>query len=161
MNGTLIAKYFCFCLSNLIIIKDCKTLMGWLKPGAIGVAHTMSLKIQVFSCLHSRPLHWYTVYHYTGQQASILEPVWPFFLFIWYSFRYVFDRIHSNNARNICILRWIVLKTSVLTYKLRTSALLHRREIVTVRNNSKDFLLRRHWGSHSRRHLLNKTMFLL
>ncbi len=48
----------------------------------------------------SRPLHWYMVYCYTGQQASISEPVCPF-LFIRYSFQYVFDKIHSKNARNL------------------------------------------------------------
>ncbi len=44
----------------------------------------------------TRPLHRYTVYRYTGQQASISEPVWPS-LFI----RYVFDKKHSKNARNL------------------------------------------------------------
>ncbi len=45
--------------------------------------------------------------------------------------------------------------------ELDASALLHRREIVTMRENSRDFLLRRHGGRHSYRHLPNKTMFLL
>ncbi len=39
--------------------------------------------------------------------------------------------------------------------------LLRRREVVTACENSRDFLLRRCWESHSRRHFLNKTMFLL
>ncbi len=66
----------------------------------------------------TRPLHLYTVYHYTGQQALISEHIGPF-LFIRYSFWYVFDKIHSKNARNLCLLRWTVLKTSVLTCNLR------------------------------------------
>ncbi len=28
-------------------------------------------------CVDIRPLHRYTVYRYTGQQASISQPVWP------------------------------------------------------------------------------------
>ncbi len=82
-------------------------------------------------------------------------------MFSRYSFRYVFDKKHSKNARNLCLLQWTVLNTSLLTCKLRASAHLRRCEIVTMRQNSRYFLLRRHWESHSHRHLLNKTMFLL
>ncbi len=46
-----------------------------------------------------------------------------------------------------------------LTCELRVSALLRRCEFVTTHENSRDFLLRRREGSHSRLHLPNKTMF--
>ncbi len=42
-------------------------------------------------------------------------------------------------------------------FELDAFSLLRRREIVTVHENSRDFLLRRHGGRHSCRHLLNKT----
>ncbi len=41
------------------------------------------------------------------------------------------------------------------------STLLCRCEIVTARENSRDFHLGQRGGIHSRRHLPNKTMFLL
>ncbi len=44
-------------------------------------------------------------------------------------------------------------------FELDASALLRRREIVTTCKNLRDFLLRRCGGSHSRRHLPNKTVF--
>ncbi len=46
-------------------------------------------------------------------------------------------------------------------FELDVSALLHRREIVTARENSRDFHLGQRGRRHSRRHLSNKTMFLL
>ncbi len=46
-------------------------------------------------------------------------------------------------------------------FELDVSALLRRHEIVTARDNSKDFHLGQRVGTHSRRHLSNKTMFLL
>ncbi len=54
-----------------------------------------------------------------------------------------------------------LLQLLLLTCELRISAFLHRRELVTTRENSRDFLLRRHEGSHSHWHLPNKTMFWL
>ncbi len=41
------------------------------------------------------------------------------------------------------------------------SALLRRRGIVTAHENSRDFHFGRRGGRYSRRHLSNKTMFLL
>ncbi len=85
----------------------------------------------IICTIRGRPLHRYTVYRYTGQQASISEPVWPS-IFIWYSFRYGFDKKHSKKARNLCLLQWTVLKKSVLTCKLHASTLLRTCEIVTT-----------------------------
>ncbi len=81
-----------------------------------------------------------------------------------YSFNIHFDMFltrYTGKMQEIYVLLWTVLKTSVLTCKQSASALLRRCEIVTACENSRDFLLRRCWGSHSSRHFPIKTMFLL
>ncbi len=49
----------------------------------------------------------------------------------------------------------------LLCFELDVSTHLHRCEIVTTRENSRDFLLRQCRGRHSHQHLPNKTIFLL
>ncbi len=61
---------------------------------------------------------------------------------------FVVNTVENLNVNFCFVLNWTLL-------------LLHMREIVTMCENSRDFILRRCGGRHSHRHLPKKTMFLL
>ncbi len=102
------------------------------------------------------------LYRNTSLVASISEPVFPLFS-IRYSFRYIFSPKYTMHEVYIfCGEQGRKLKRQLLfCFELDVSALLRRHEIVTARENSRDFLLGRRGGMHSHLHLFNKTMFLL
>ncbi len=76
-----------------------------------------------------------------------------------YGYPYSFDMFLTRNIRKM---QEIYVFCGELCRKLlcwhvnSASARLRRHKIVTTCENSRGFLLRRRWGSHSRRHLLNK-----
>ncbi len=87
-------------------------------------------------------------------------------MIIQYSFWYIFSPKYFNNAWNICLLWWTVLKTWQSTVVLFWTARFH--SFTQVQDSHKvqefkrfNFLLRRHGGSHSRGYLPYKTLYLL
>ncbi len=94
------------------------------------------------------------LYRNTDLVASISEPVFPL-LSIRYSFWYIFSPKYFKMQG------WKLERQLLFCFELDASALLCRRQIVTMRKNSRDFLLRQRGGSHSRLHLPNKIKFLL
>ncbi len=103
------------------------------------------------------------LYCNTGLVPSISEPVFPL-LSIQYSFRYIFSPKYfkMHEVYVFCSKQGQKLEHQLLfCFELDVSALLRRCEIVTARENSRDFHLGRRGGWHSRWHLSNKTMFLL
>ncbi len=138
-----------------------------LLPWQVGFHMTFSLflvtvKVDTnFSCRHIVELGTgIQYYRNTGEVALISEPVWSS-SYILHSFWYVSDKNNPKSARILCLSRWSVLKTWLLTSEQHISTLLHRCEIATMHENSRGFLLRRCWGSHSHRHLPNKTVFVV
>ncbi len=103
------------------------------------------------------------LYCNTGLEASISEPVFPL-LSIRYSFRYIFGPKYfkMHEVYVFCGEQgWKLERQLLFCFEHDVSALLRMRKIVTTCENSRDFLLGRRGGRHSRRHLSNKTMFLL
>ncbi len=97
-------------------------------------------------------------YRNTSEVTLISEPAWSFY--IQYSFRYVFAKKHPKNARNLCLLWWTVLKTWLLTSEQHISTLAQVRDCHNA-HIFKRFPVEKMLRKPSRRHLPNKTMFLL